>query len=74
MSGLNRKSGNLGRQLTQALREAIRAGNLKPGDLLPSTRQLAEALDIARGGGGSGCARHVSHVLGGQRPRGAGAS
>lgn len=49
ISGLDRTSGHLGRQLTHALREAIRAGNLKPGDLLPSTRQLAEALDIARG-------------------------
>src|SRR5437879_7112425 len=49
ISGLDRTSGHLGRQLTQALREAIRTGNLKPGDLLPSTRQLAGALDIARG-------------------------
>jgi GntR family transcriptional regulator / MocR family aminotransferase len=49
ISGLDRTSGHLGRQLTHALREAIRAGNLKPGDLLPSTRQLAEALEIARG-------------------------
>jgi GntR family transcriptional regulator / MocR family aminotransferase len=31
------------------LRDAIRAGNLKSGDLLPSSRQLAEALGIARG-------------------------
>src|SRR5690348_11733603 len=49
ISGLDRTSGHLGRQLTQALREAIRAGNLKPGDLLPSTRQLAHSLSIARG-------------------------
>lgn len=49
LGGLDRTSGHLGRQLTHALREAIRAGNLKPGDLLPSTRQLAEALNIARG-------------------------
>jgi GntR family transcriptional regulator/MocR family aminotransferase len=47
--GLDRATGHLGRQLTQSLREAIRAGNLKPGDLLPSSRQLATALDIARG-------------------------
>lgn len=47
--GLDRASGHLGRQLTQALREAIQVGNLKPGDLLPSSRQLAESLDIARG-------------------------
>ncbi|MCU6434081.1 PLP-dependent aminotransferase family protein [Undibacterium sp. Jales W-56] len=49
ISGLDRSSGHLGRQLTYALREAIRSGNLKPGDLLPSSRQLASALDIARG-------------------------
>jgi GntR family transcriptional regulator/MocR family aminotransferase len=49
ISGLDRTSGHLGRQLTQALREAIRAGNLKSGDLLPSTRQLADSLSIARG-------------------------
>nr|WP_315399883.1 PLP-dependent aminotransferase family protein [uncultured Duganella sp.] len=49
MSGLDRARGDIGRQLTQSLREAIRAGNLKPGDLLPSSRQLAKALDIARG-------------------------
>ncbi|UHL64235.1 PLP-dependent aminotransferase family protein [Paralcaligenes sp. KSB-10] len=49
IGGLDRKSGHLGRQLTHALREAIHSGNLKPGDLLPSTRRLAQALDIARG-------------------------
>lgn len=49
IAGLDRASGHIGRQLTHALREAIRAGNLKSGDLLPSTRQLATALDIARG-------------------------
>jgi GntR family transcriptional regulator/MocR family aminotransferase len=49
ISGLDRTSGHLGRQLTQALREAIRARNLQPGDLLPSSRQLADSLDIARG-------------------------
>lgn len=49
ISGLDRASKHLGRQLTQSLREAIRAGNLKSGDLLPSSRQLAKALEIARG-------------------------
>lgn len=49
ISGLDRASGHLGRQLAQALRETIRAGNLKPGELLPSSRQLAASLDIARG-------------------------
>lgn len=46
---LDRSSGQLGRQLAQALRDAIRAGNLKPGDLLPSSRLLADSLGIARG-------------------------
>lgn len=49
ISGLDRASGHLARQLVQVLRETIRTGNLKPGDLLPSTRQLAGSLDIARG-------------------------
>lgn len=49
ISGLDRASRHLGRQLTQSLREAIHAGTLKPGDLLPSSRQLASAFDIARG-------------------------
>src|SRR5690606_27423865 len=49
ISGLDRTKGPLGRQLTQALRDAIRAGSLKAGDLLPSSRQLASSLGIARG-------------------------
>jgi GntR family transcriptional regulator/MocR family aminotransferase len=35
--------------LAQALREAIRRGDLKPGELLPSTRLLAQSLQVARG-------------------------
>jgi GntR family transcriptional regulator/MocR family aminotransferase len=34
--------------LTRALREAVRAGRLPPGTMLPSTRGLAEDLGIAR--------------------------
>lgn len=49
MNGLDRAKGHLGRQLTQALRDAIRAGKLKAGDLLPASRQLASSLNIARG-------------------------
>lgn len=49
LSGFDRTQGHLSRQLTQSLREAIRAGSLKPGDLLPSSRQLASSLGIARG-------------------------
>lgn len=46
---LDRSSGQLGRQLAQALRAAIRRGDLKPGEALPSTRVLAKSLMIARG-------------------------
>ena len=46
---LDRALGNLGRQLAQALRDAIRRGDLKPGELLPSTRTLGASLHVARG-------------------------
>lgn len=46
---LDRSGGHLGRQLAQALREAVRRGDLRPGELLPSTRLLAQSLRIARG-------------------------
>ncbi|WP_343586536.1 PLP-dependent aminotransferase family protein [Herbaspirillum sp.] len=46
---LDRTAGALGRQLAQGLREAIRRGDLQPGEPLPSTRQLAQALQVARG-------------------------
>ncbi|NVD99818.1 PLP-dependent aminotransferase family protein [Massilia sp. BJB1822] len=46
---LDRSAGNLGRQLAQALREAVRCGGLKPGEPLPSTRLLATSLGLARG-------------------------
>jgi GntR family transcriptional regulator/MocR family aminotransferase len=46
---LDRTAGQLGRQLAQALRSAIRRGDVKPGELLPSTRILARSLMIARG-------------------------
>lgn len=46
---LDRTTGRLGHQLTQALREAISKGQLKPGERLPSTRALANSLQLARG-------------------------
>lgn len=46
---LDRHAGQLSLQLAQALRAAIGKGELKPGDLLPSTRVLAGALQLARG-------------------------
>ncbi|WP_369291190.1 GntR family transcriptional regulator, partial [Burkholderia pseudomallei] len=46
---LERTAGNLSRQLAQALRDAVRRGEVMPGDALPSTRLLAASLRIARG-------------------------
>jgi len=46
---LDRAEGQLGRQLTAVLRSAIRSGELKPGEALPSTRHLASSLGISRG-------------------------
>ncbi|AGK46934.1 aminotransferase class I and II family protein [Burkholderia thailandensis MSMB121] len=46
---LDRAAGNLSRQLAQALRDAVRDGEVEPGDALPSTRFLAASLRIARG-------------------------
>lgn len=40
--------GLVGRQLAQALRDAISNGELKPGERLPSTRALADSLGLAR--------------------------
>lgn len=49
LAPLDREAGHLARQLTQALRTAIRAGQLPAGAPLPSSRQLAAALSVARG-------------------------
>ncbi|WP_459624449.1 GntR family transcriptional regulator, partial [Burkholderia sp. 3C] len=46
---LDRAAGQLSRQLAQALRDAIRRGDLRPGEPLPASRQLAAALGLARG-------------------------
>ena len=46
---LIRDAGPLSRQLVQAMRNAVARGDLKPGETLPSTRALAEALGVARG-------------------------
>ncbi|MFS8148956.1 PLP-dependent aminotransferase family protein [Rhizobium sp. BR 249] len=43
------RTANIGRQLAQALRNAIARGELRPGERLPSTRTLAASLRIARG-------------------------
>lgn len=49
LGSLERAAGNLSRQLTLLLRDAVQRGDLKPGELLPSSRLLAQALQIARG-------------------------
>jgi GntR family transcriptional regulator / MocR family aminotransferase len=46
---LDRTAGNLSRQVSQALREAVRKGDIEPGDALPSTRLLAASLEVSRG-------------------------
>jgi GntR family transcriptional regulator/MocR family aminotransferase len=48
LGSLDKTAGRIGHQLTQALRDAIAKGELKPGEALPSTRALANSLDIAR--------------------------
>ncbi|WP_321910411.1 MocR-like pyridoxine biosynthesis transcription factor PdxR [Burkholderia cepacia] len=49
LGALDRAAGDLSRQLAQALREAVRRGDVRPGDALPSTRLLATSLQVARG-------------------------
>jgi GntR family transcriptional regulator/MocR family aminotransferase len=46
---LDHAAGNLSRQVAQALREAVRRGELEAGDSLPSTRLLAASLSVSRG-------------------------
>jgi GntR family transcriptional regulator/MocR family aminotransferase len=43
------RTGGLAQQLAQGLRAAIRRGELKAGERLPSTRALAASLRLARG-------------------------
>ncbi|RQV01229.1 PLP-dependent aminotransferase family protein [Burkholderia cenocepacia] len=49
LGALDRAAGDLSRQLAQALRDAVRRGDVRPGDTLPSTRLLAASLQVARG-------------------------
>ncbi|GGK99752.1 MocR-like pyridoxine biosynthesis transcription factor PdxR [Deinococcus radiotolerans] len=46
---LDREAGGLTRQLAGQLRAAVRSGVLTPGQRMPSTRALADALDVGRG-------------------------
>ncbi|VIO80638.1 PLP-dependent aminotransferase family protein [Bradyrhizobium ivorense] len=49
LRAVDRTAGQVGRQIAQALRAAIARGELKAGELLPSTRALATSLGVARG-------------------------
>ncbi|TWB96041.1 GntR family transcriptional regulator [Bradyrhizobium macuxiense] len=49
LGAIDRAAGQVGRQLAQALRAAIAEGELKAGELLPSTRALSASLGVARG-------------------------
>jgi GntR family transcriptional regulator / MocR family aminotransferase len=49
LSALDRRSGNMSRQLVVTLRDAVSKGALKPGDTLPSTRTLSANLGTSRG-------------------------
>ncbi|SSV50978.1 MocR-like pyridoxine biosynthesis transcription factor PdxR [Acinetobacter nosocomialis] len=46
---IDKSKGKISAQLTQALREAVQSGDLQPGDPLPSSRELAQTLKVARG-------------------------
>ncbi len=46
---IDKSKGKISAQLTQALREAVQSGDLQPGDPLPSSRELAQTLEVARG-------------------------
>lgn len=49
LGALDRNKGDLSRQLANALRVAIRNGEIREGETLPSTRALANTLQVARG-------------------------
>lgn len=46
---IDKSQGKISTQLTLALREAVQCGDLKAGDSLPSSRELAQTLKVARG-------------------------
>lgn len=49
LGAIDRTRGGIGRQLAEALRNAISRGELAAGERLPSTRALAESLGVSRG-------------------------
>ncbi|WP_446007710.1 MocR-like pyridoxine biosynthesis transcription factor PdxR [Aestuariispira ectoiniformans] len=48
-SAEDRAAGSITDQIANHLRKAIRSGRLRPGDLLPSSRELAREMGAARG-------------------------
>jgi len=46
---IDKSQGKITAQLIHALREAVQSGDLQPGDPLPSSRELAQTLGVARG-------------------------
>ena len=46
---IDKKAGHISLQLIQVLREAVQHGQLQSGDPLPSSRELAQTLRVARG-------------------------
>ncbi|MCU7697242.1 PLP-dependent aminotransferase family protein [Acinetobacter sp. AYS6] len=46
---IDKNQGKITAQLIHALREAVQSGDLQPGDPLPSSRELAQTLGVARG-------------------------
>ena len=49
LGAIDRARGGIGRQLQNALRDAIARGELNAGEQLPSTRALAASLELSRG-------------------------
>jgi len=46
---LDRNNKTLYGQIADILRERIMSGEFKPGDILPSERELAEEMQVSRG-------------------------
>lgn len=49
LGAIDRRTGSIGQQIAEGLRRAIAGGELKAGEVLPSTRTLAASLEVARG-------------------------
>ncbi|TCK43469.1 GntR family transcriptional regulator [Paraburkholderia sp. BL8N3] len=49
LGAIDKTAGRVREQLARMLRDAISGGKLKPGERLPSTRTLADSLEVSRG-------------------------